>query len=313
MARARNIKPGFFKNEYLAECSAWTRLCFAGLWTLADREGRLEDRPKRIKGELFAFDSVEVDPLLVELSRYGFIERYEVDGQGFIQINAFLKHQNPHHKEPPSVIPSPKSPGFYPHANNTETEAAHPLHDTKTLDKSEASPGFSIDERAKHGVKTVLNPDSGFLNPDSPSLIPEEIPPANAGLSFSPAATNDSPVEAEPKKPSVPDCPHGKLLALWAEVLPAMPQHNPDMWRGTRADHLRARWRETAAAKKWPDQDTGLAYFRKLFGFVGKSAFLTGQTRSADPNKRPFTVELEWLVNPTNWAKVHEGKYHAEG
>ena len=49
MARARNIKPGFFKNEFLAEMPCEVRLLFIGLWTLADREGRLEDRPKRIK------------------------------------------------------------------------------------------------------------------------------------------------------------------------------------------------------------------------------------------------------------------------
>ena len=48
MARARNIKPGFFANENLAECDPLARLLFAGLWCLADREGRLEDRPKRI-------------------------------------------------------------------------------------------------------------------------------------------------------------------------------------------------------------------------------------------------------------------------
>ena len=129
------------------------------------------------------------------------------------------------------------------------------------------------------------------------------------------AFPDEKPQEAEPPgsaKPKVPDCPHLEVLQLWAEVLPAMPQHNPDMWRGTRADHLRARWRETAAAKKWQDQDKGLAYFRKLFAYVGTSQFLTGQARSTDPSKRPFTIELEWLVNPSNWAKVHEGKYHTE-
>jgi len=174
MARARNIKPGFFKNEDLAECSLASRLCFAGLWTLADREGRLEDRPKRIKGELFAFDSIEVEPLLVELQRYGFIQRYVVESRGFIQIIAFHKHQNPHHKEPPSAIPPPESPGFYPHATNQESETAPALHDGETLDKTEASPSFSGDERAKHGGKTVLNPDSGFLNPDSTLRDPPE-------------------------------------------------------------------------------------------------------------------------------------------
>jgi len=42
--RSRNIKPGFFKNEIIAEMPTETRLLFIGLWLLADREGRLEDR-----------------------------------------------------------------------------------------------------------------------------------------------------------------------------------------------------------------------------------------------------------------------------
>lgn len=107
MARARNIKPGFFKNEDLAECSLAARLCFAGLWTLADREGRLEDRPKRIKGELFPFDSFEVEPLLVELVQFGFIVRYEVDGQRCIQVSKFAEHQTPHYSEKASAIKPP--------------------------------------------------------------------------------------------------------------------------------------------------------------------------------------------------------------
>jgi hypothetical protein len=110
MARARNIKPGFFKNEDLAECSPWARLCFAGLWTLADREGRLEDRPKRIKGELFAFDTIDVEPLLKELERFKFIVRYETDGMKAIQISEFARHQSPHYSESPSVIKPPSLP-----------------------------------------------------------------------------------------------------------------------------------------------------------------------------------------------------------
>lgn len=104
MARSRNIKPGFFKNEDLAECSPWARLCFAGLWCLADREGRLEDRPKRIKGELFPYDTVDVEPLLQELERFSFILRYEIDGFKAIQILEFMKHQSPHYTESKSTI-----------------------------------------------------------------------------------------------------------------------------------------------------------------------------------------------------------------
>jgi hypothetical protein len=107
MARARNIKPGFFKNEVLAEMPCEARLLFIGLWTLADREGRLEDRPKRIKGELFAFDSFDVDAMLNLLQGDGFLTRYEAGGVRYIQIENFVKHQDPHYKEKASEIPAP--------------------------------------------------------------------------------------------------------------------------------------------------------------------------------------------------------------
>jgi len=81
MPRARNIKPGFFKNEDLIELPFEARLLFIGLWTLADREGRLEDRPKRIKIELFPEDDCNVDDLLRQLADKKLIIRYEVDGE----------------------------------------------------------------------------------------------------------------------------------------------------------------------------------------------------------------------------------------
>lgn len=132
---------------------------------------------------------------------------------------------------------------------------------------------------------------------------PDEYPP--------PAAQPQLSVVAKPAPYTPPDCPHALLLALWAEVLPELPRHNPEMWRGTRAYHLRARWRETADAKRWPDRDAGLAYFRKLFAYCAKSPFLMGHVGGRN-GRRPFVIELEWLVQPVNWAKVHEGKYHEE-
>lgn len=105
MGRARNIKPSFFSNEQLAEVSAEARLLFAGLWTIADREGRLEDRPKRIRAELFPYDNWDCDHLLSELARIKVITRYTVDGRNCIWVNSFLRHQNPHPKEKDSTIP----------------------------------------------------------------------------------------------------------------------------------------------------------------------------------------------------------------
>jgi hypothetical protein len=105
VARARNIKPGLFKNELLVEQPPFVRLLFIGLWTLADREGRLEDRPKRIKLELFPYDPDDTDESLRLLADSGFIDRYEAVGKKVIQIVNFLKHQTPHGTERDSDLP----------------------------------------------------------------------------------------------------------------------------------------------------------------------------------------------------------------
>lgn len=107
MARARNIKPALFKNEVLGVADPMLTLLFEGLWLLADKAGRLEDRPLRIKGELFPYrDGIDTEGLLAWLASEGFITRYTVNGKRFIQVENFDKHQNPHRNEPESVIPS---------------------------------------------------------------------------------------------------------------------------------------------------------------------------------------------------------------
>jgi hypothetical protein len=111
MSRARNIKPGFFKNELLVELPFEVRLLFIGLWTMADRSGRLEDRPTKIRMEVFPADSVDVDAGLQGLHDGGFIQRYEVNGKRLIQVLAWSKHQNPHVKEAQSTIPAPVEHG----------------------------------------------------------------------------------------------------------------------------------------------------------------------------------------------------------
>jgi hypothetical protein len=155
MPRARNIKPSFFKNEILIELSFEARLLFIGLWTLADREGRLEDRPKRIKMEIFPADNVDVNLLLNDLNKAGFIKRYVLtpdqhqtstglENNTYIQIVNFTKHQSPHIKEAASIIPSPDQ------------------HQTSTS-------GAAL-------IPDILNPESPFLKPDilNPDVLSAE-------------------------------------------------------------------------------------------------------------------------------------------
>ncbi len=185
--RARNLKPSFFKNDLLAELPYEGRLLFAGLWCLADRDGRLENRPKRIKGEIFAFDSVDIDKLLDLLELHGFIKRYETGGMRYIWIPAFLKHQHPHCYEKESVIPPhPLDSWVHPSATNTvfdvDTESKSTVLPDGTsmestgIDTDERNPRSSastVQTQYKHSVSPPLKGGQIRLNPESFNLNPE--------------------------------------------------------------------------------------------------------------------------------------------
>lgn len=105
--RARNYKPGFFKNEELLDCDPLARILFLGLIALADREGRLEDRPRRFKLEILPADNCDIEALLVQLEKTArVITRYHGVDCNIIQVKNFKKHQKPHVNEVKSVLPS---------------------------------------------------------------------------------------------------------------------------------------------------------------------------------------------------------------
>lgn len=166
MARARNIKPGVFKNEILVELPAFTRLLFIGLWTMADREGRVEDRPKRLKLELFPYDSDDINEALDSLREGGFIHRYESSGVKVISINNFLKHQNPHGTEKDSELPD-EGGNLTVH----ERDKKGYVTGTKRVNnvKSPVNNVSATEVNVDPVCNNALNPDS--LNPDS--LNPE--------------------------------------------------------------------------------------------------------------------------------------------
>ncbi|MBS1169533.1 MAG: hypothetical protein H6R01_451 [Burkholderiaceae bacterium] len=155
MARARNIKPSFFTNDDLAEIDPLGRLLFIGLWTIADRDGRLEDRPKRIKAEVLPYDSCDADSLLDDLQKRDFILRYEVDGTGYIQITNFTKHQNPHQKEAGSTIPAPDK-------HRTSTGQDTTLTGTSRADSPSpiTDSGFPSEDSSSASLPTGQYPES---------------------------------------------------------------------------------------------------------------------------------------------------------
>jgi hypothetical protein len=142
--RTRSLKPGFFENELLAELDPLARILFEGLWGLADRAGRLEDRPRRIKAKVLPYDNCDCDELLFALAevmdhdnRPAFIIRYLAnDSEGhvgrFIQIVNFTKHQKPHYKELPSEIPAPSD--WEPPLPAPEDDDDQPIIDQPSTD-----------------------------------------------------------------------------------------------------------------------------------------------------------------------------------
>jgi hypothetical protein len=161
VARARNIKPSFFTNEILADLPALTRLAFVGLWCLADRDGRLEDRPKRIKGQLFPYDDIDIDAALDALADAGFIVRYAVEDRAFVSILQFARHQSPHVKEAKSTIPAPESEG---------ARIVRPVRvPVVAPGKPDASTGQAPGRHGADTGRAALIPDSGFLIPETPT------------------------------------------------------------------------------------------------------------------------------------------------
>lgn len=111
MARCRMIRPEFFTHGALYDaeiaCGYPVRLAYAGLWCVADREGRFVWRPRELKLAILPFDSCDFEQVLMALVTAGFIECYEVDGSRYGLVTTFSRHQKPHPREAPSRFPPP--------------------------------------------------------------------------------------------------------------------------------------------------------------------------------------------------------------
>ena len=165
MSRSRTLKPGFFKNEELAELGPYHQLAYEGLWILADREGRLEDRPKRIKIEIFPYYEVDMGKVLQELHDYNFIIRYEIEGNNYIWIPKFRDHQNPHPKEAKSTITAFNSQAVKLNCNQV---ASNGISETSNAGSS----GSSITSIPSLSINTATT-----IQRDHREIEPETVPP----------------------------------------------------------------------------------------------------------------------------------------
>lgn len=158
MARARNIKPSFFTNDDLGEINPLARLLFIGMWTIADYKGCFEYKPKRLKVQILPYDNCDIEQLVNDLEKSGFISIYSVRGRKYIKAINFAKHQNPH---------------------KNEREGGSEIPDIDEADIEEEEKSLKNNEWAN--IENNLEQDgtdradSLNLIPDSLNLIPEVI------------------------------------------------------------------------------------------------------------------------------------------
>jgi hypothetical protein len=108
MGRIRTIKPEFPQSESMGRVSRESRLLFLLLFTVADDSGRLRGNSRMLASLLFPYDEDAgrlIDGWMGELEREGCIRRYKHNGDNYLEVNNWLKHQKID-KPTPSKLPA---------------------------------------------------------------------------------------------------------------------------------------------------------------------------------------------------------------
>jgi len=118
VARIRSVKPDFWSNEKVVECSRDARLLFIGIWNFADDSGVHVASPRTLKMEIFPGDNITTEDVwnwIEELILVGLVVRYEVDGKQYLRVTGW-DHQRidkPCYKHPLEDGKVPTNPGQF--------------------------------------------------------------------------------------------------------------------------------------------------------------------------------------------------------
>jgi hypothetical protein len=161
MARIRTIKPEFPQSESVGKLSREARLLFIQLWTLVDDSGRTRASSRMLASLLYPYDSDVpglIDGWLSELDKSEMIHQYTVDGNSYLEICNWLKHQK---IDKPSIS---RLPPF--------VEGSRIVHESSRMLATDLVPSTSIyDLVPEPEPKPKKTPPAFVL----PSWIPEEL------------------------------------------------------------------------------------------------------------------------------------------
>jgi hypothetical protein len=275
------------------------RLLFVWLWTIADDSGRLRAVSRVLASLLYPVDNDApelIDGWLDELEKEGAITRYEIEGNPYIQIANWLKHQKIDHPTP-SKIPEIRE------------DSREPREDQRNIRRGRDRKGG---DRSIGGSST-----KNVEEPPLPSASPTAAVAVAANGATHPKATPVSKDKAKPKAAKQAvflECPYQALLELYHRGCPDLPKvvHMTD----SRRRAMQARWREWQQAKNDrygtpPTIEKALEFWQRFFTFVSESDFLTGRATPRE-GRDPFFADLDFLFGAETHAKIVEGKYHKQ-
>ena len=282
--RSRNIKPGIMSNEDIAELGPYAYILFTGLWMIADREGRLEHRPKKIKALCMPlWDEVSweaVENLVQKLCERHLLQLYRVGDVPYIQVSKWRQHQNPDPREAQSRLPAP------PPVNGAPATTCDSTVELQCVDSV---------------ITTSSRVDSGLLIPDS--CIVDD---AQNGAARSSSAAVENPTTTKKTIPMPPPRVQRKQPAREERVSQEVPQREarsardrPRQIAHTRedVDLVRASLQELAKVTNMPAPDDGIVY-RVLNEAPGASASEIHEALCALWKRNRFRAMYSWGFVP---------------
>jgi len=158
VSRIRTIKPDFWTDEKVGECSPSARLLFVAMWNFADDHGSLDRSAKQLKAQAFPYDNLDAEPLLQELLTAGLVIEYHVADKCYLHIKGFREHQR---------IDKPSNPKVPVYEDSFKSR--------RTLTESSASPrpsSLGREGKGMEGSKTV-----SAAAPPTRSVVSREATP----------------------------------------------------------------------------------------------------------------------------------------
>lgn len=159
--------------------------------------------------------------------------------------------------------------------------------------------------RSEEGSKPLANEVANAIANDKQTSTHASVSlpsPSQIPSGLIPEADASSP-------PATPPCPHQRLLRLFSEKVPELPQPRRELWEGGKgADAMKQRWHWLMTAKRESGKryatttDEGIEWMGNFFERVRDSDFLCGRGGK-------WRCDLAWLMQRENFRKVIEHGY----